>query len=570
MIVAGALALTVAACSSSGTPPPPAATAHHRPAVTATSGTARALGSFLAANVAEDSGDSGTAASYYARALAADPDNPQLLSHAFTTALLVGKVDQSLPMARRLLTEDPHAPLPALTLAIVAAHDGRFTETRSYLAAIPVEGANGFLEPLLNAWALAGLHRPAKALAALKPLSANRILRPLGIYHAALIDDLMGRRAAAERGYKRTLSAMFNVRSVEALGSFYQRTGQLDRARALYRRYALLHPDGMAFDSKPLLLAGGAVPPVAANATDGMAESLFDMAQVVRDSGNGDVAMVFLRLALYLRPQFPLAQMMAANILETQGHTDQALAFYRDIPATSPLHAFAQVRVAIGLDETGESKAALALLDRLAKTHGNSVDLFVARGDILRRLKRYDAAREAYTEAIKVAPPDLAQLWALYFSRGVCFERTGPWSKAEADLLHALKLQPDQPAVLNYLGYSWVVRNIHLHRAEALIERAERLSPQDGAILDSLGWAQYHLGQYEKAVTTLERAVEFKPEDPTINEHLGDAYWRVGWQVEARRQWTRALKDGPAPEQIEGLKTRLKTGAPPADAHGQY
>jgi tetratricopeptide (TPR) repeat protein len=567
-LVTGCVVLAVAACAPLSAPTPGAARPAPSPAAAPVLATG--LGNFLAANLAENTGDLTAATDYYSAALAHDPDNRDLLLHAFTAALAVGQIPRALPLARRLTEMMPQSPLPQMVLAVADARSGKFADAGTRLRHLPAGGAGGILGPLLHAWILAGQHRTDRALAVLKPMERNRTLIALAVFHRGLIEDLANRRPSAEQAYKLAMTDLSNVRTVEALGSLYQRTGHMDAARALYRRYAQTHPDTLLFDPTPLLRAGTAAPPVVTDPSDGIAEALFDMAPVMRQGGDNDAALIFLRLALYARPDFPLAQMMTADILAAQGHLDQAAALYRAIPETAPIHAYSRLRLAIIRDEQGDTDGAMAILDGLAKAHAHNLDLLMTRGDILRRHERYKAAIQDYSAAIAAARPGIQQMWALYFSRGVCYERIGPWAKAEADFLQALRLDPNQPEVLNYLGYSWVDRGLHLRHAEALIREAVRLRPRDGAMLDSLGWAQYRLGQYSQAVTTLERAVELKPDDSTINEHLGDAYWRVGQQVDAHRQWRRAMEENPQPEQVEGLKIRLKTGAPPANENQHF
>jgi Flp pilus assembly protein TadD len=162
----------------------------------------------------------------------------------------------------------------------------------------------------------------------------------------------------------------------------------------------------------------------------------------------------------------------------------------------------------------------------------------------------------------------LPERWSLFYSRGIALERSGQWKRAEADLLHALELKPDQPLVLNYLGYSWIDRGENLERGLKMVEKAVELRPEDGYIVDSLGWAHYRLGDYPNAVQYLEKAIELVPEDPTINDHLGDAYWQNGRSIEARYQWRRALQFGPQEDEVKPIEAKLESGLAPAARAG--
>jgi Flp pilus assembly protein TadD len=195
------------------------------------------------------------------------------------------------------------------------------------------------------------------------------------------------------------------------------------------------------------------------------------------------------------------------------------------------------------------------------------LEVLDALGNIMRSNKRYGEAVVYYDRAIALLPKPEKRHWTYYYARGTCHERLKNWPAAEADLQKALALVPDQPLVLNYLGYSWVDQGLNLKQGMALIERAVALKPDDGYIVDSLGWAHYRLGNFKEAVRYLERAVELKPDDAVLSDHLGDALWRVGREREARFQWDQALSLKPEPEDAEKIKKKLESGLePPAQA----
>jgi Flp pilus assembly protein TadD len=184
----------------------------------------------------------------------------------------------------------------------------------------------------------------------------------------------------------------------------------------------------------------------------------------------------------------------------------------------------------------------------------------ISLGDVLRGRKRFLEAAEAYDIAIARSNPSEQRNWTLYYSRGIALERANLWQRAEADFLKALELSPEQPHVLNYLGYSWVEHGVNLDRARKMLERAVELRPNDGYIVDSLGWVLFRTGDFKGATERLEHAVELRPQDATINDHLGDAYWKVGRHTEARFQWSRALSLDPEPELVDSIKTKIARG----------
>jgi len=264
-----------------------------------------------------------------------------------------------------------------------------------------------------------------------------------------------------------------------------------------------------------------------------------------------------------LRPHLAVAQLLLADLLTADDKPQQSLAILTAIPANSRYAWSAQLRVAANLESLGHIDEAVAQLQAMAAQHPDRASAEIQLGDLLRGQKRFVEAAGAYSEAarrLKAAgsPPH----WALYYSRGIAYERSGQWSLAEADLEHALELKPDQPLVLNYLGYSWIDRGEKLKRGLKMIEKAVSLRPEDGYIVDSLGWAHYKLGDYAGAISYLEKALELVPDDPTINDHLGDAYWKSGRTLEARYQWRQALAFKPDKEDVKPIEAKLESGLP--------
>ncbi|HHH89102.1 MAG TPA: tetratricopeptide repeat protein, partial [Aliiroseovarius sp.] len=259
---------------------------------------------------------------------------------------------------------------------------------------------------------------------------------------------------------------------------------------------------------------------------------------------------------------------------------DLAIATYSRIPADSPLYRSAMIAKAAAMRHAGDPEAAIAALEALAQQFPDAPRVFQTLGDNYRFAKRCKDALAPYDRAVSLIDTPSAAAWRLFFARGVCNERVGNWQQAEADFLKALELKPDQPSVLNYLGYSWVEQQRNLDQALDMINRAVEARPEDGYIVDSLGWVYYRLGRYDEALSVMERAVELVPVDPVLNDHLGDVYWAVGRRLEAEFQWRRALSfitedtdlDEVKPDRIRrklevGLDRVLEEeGAPPLHA----
>ncbi len=556
---AGAAACLVAAaagCAATGgavkpdAPPPPAASMS-------------ALGAYLAARHAQQVRDFPDAADYMNQALARDPGNFDLLQRTFVLRVSEGRLTEAVPLAQRVVKVNQTDGLAQLVLLLEEVKTGDFKAAVDRARLLPNEGAQRLAGPLLLAWCEVGAQRPAPALQALDGLDTLRGVEMLKDLHAALIDDYADRINGAEAAYARAIGDQQHLtwRTAELAGNFYERHERSEQARRLYERLGGGELGAEITREALQRIAKGVVPPrVIANPRDGAAEALFDLASVLDQRETLDASLVYARLALDLRPSFPLAQMLIAEIDEDQQHTADALAQYRAIDPKSPLSWTARLRAALALDALGRTDEAADELKRMAAERPHDAEPLVELGDLLRGRSRFDDAVDAYDAAIAREQTPGPQDWRSYYSRGSALERSGKWARAEVDLKHALELQPDQPLVLNYLGYSWIDRGEHLTEGLQMVKRAVELRPDDGYIVDSLGWAYYRLGEFGNATRQLEKAIELLPEDPTVNDHLGDAYWQEGRVIEARYQWRRALQFKPEADQVKTIGTKLDHG----------
>jgi Flp pilus assembly protein TadD len=247
-------------------------------------------------------------------------------------------------------------------------------------------------------------------------------------------------------------------------------------------------------------------------------------------------------------------------VLETQARHREAIETYRGVGADTPFSWPARLRIASSYQSLDEVDAAEQLLRGMAAERPERHDALLHLGQLLRAEERFAEAVEAYDEAMGRLGEVQPRHWSLFYFRGISLERSDQWARAEADFLKALELQPEEPYVLNYLGYSWVDRGENLVKGREMLLRAVELRPEDGFIVDSLGWVYYRLGRYEEAVQQLERAVELRPQDPVINDHLGDAYWRADRRREARFQWRHALALGAEPDLVAVIDRKLADG----------
>lgn len=528
-------------------------------------GNDNSYGNFLAGRHAQQERDYAAAADFYSRGLKQDPSSRELLGRAFLLDLTQGRIAEAGALAGRMGQGEAPAGMVGLVRIVEKAGAGDYAAAEKLVAALPGEAADRFVGPLLLAWARAGLGHTAQAIAALQLFNQIPGIAPLKDLHVALITDLAGQAAAAERAYAAVLHANPHPggRLVDLVGNFYERNGRPDEARRLYEGFAEAGEEAdLVAPALARLRAGPAEKPRprVATAAEGMGEALFDLAGILDHAETQDLALIYSRLVQYLRPGYVPAQLLIADVLANEHRPEEALAIEGGIDPASPFSWSARLRAAGNLQAAGRKEEAIAELKVLAKERPDQEQPWFLLGDLLRGEERYAEAAEAYDQAVaRLGKPD-PQQWGVYYSRGIALERSSQWPRAEADLRKALELQPDQPLVLNYLGYSWVDRGIHLEEALRMIGRAVELRPNDGYIVDSLGWANYRLGKYVQATQELEHAVELRPQDPTINDHLGDAYWRTGRLSEARYQWKRALQFGPEAEEVKTIEAKLAQG----------
>ncbi len=548
------LGLALTACAANG--PERRVSGQERPVGVTPSG------AYLAARHAQVERDNARAAELYARALAFSPENPELLRRTFGLMASEGRIPEAATLAERLKEQQINIQMATLVVAVHAAKGSQYARAEAELATLPDSGFNNFIAPLLIAWSKAARGDTAAAIQVLKPMEETRGFEAFAHLHAAVIPDPADDKVAAAARYQKVLQTSGGgfVRAVQAIASFYARNGQKARAQEIYQSLEADNPESGLGRVGMAEIAGVPAERLIDNAQEGMAEALFDLASLLHQQNLDEVGLVLARLALYLQPDLDIAELLVADIMENAGQGERAVAIYEGLPEGSPFNWPARLRAATVLDDLGRTDDAIARLSAMGEEQPKRTDALVAMGDILRVRERFAEAVGAYDKALARVSRLDKRHWAVLYARGISLERTKQWERAEADFLKALEFNPDQPYVLNYLGYSWVERGLHLDQALQLIEKAVKLRPEDGYIVDSMGWVLYMLGQFDGAVSNLERAAELRPQDPVINDHLGDAYWRVGRQMEARFQWRRALSLKPEAELSRSIEAKLSRG----------
>ena len=544
------------------------------PDVRAASGSASLFGDYLAGRFAASQRDNKAAAEFFRDALRKDPQNEVLLERAFVLELAAGNMEGVGDLAQALVKVDRTHRLARLTLGV------RALRVRQYAAALrdfsESSGAGPIAEmtrTLMIAWSHQGAGKLDAALKELAGLDGADWMAIYRAYNSALIAEVSGNRKLAGEHYAEAYRLDPSVlRVAEAYARFLARNGRADEARevvAAYDKVSVGHPHMTAITDA--LDAGRTPAPIVDGTAAGAAESLYEIGALLAREGGEDHAVVYMQLALHLDPKAALPLLALADIYEQQESYALSTAAYAAIPKSSPLYASAQIQRAHNLNAMDKFDEARAVLEKRIKEDPRDIEAIRALGDMYRGRERFEEGAVTYGRAIALLGAIEERHWTLFYFRGICLERSKQWPKAEADFRKALDLVPDQPFVLNYLGYSWVDQGINLEAAMSMIRKAVQLRPDDGYIVDSLGWAHYRLGNIEDAVRELERAVELKPEDPVINDHLGDAYWRAGRRLEARFQWQHARELKPEPDNLERIIFKLKNGLSAAQTEGtQY
>lgn len=522
-------------------------------------------GAVLAGRHAIEAGDDAMAAKLLSMALATHGGDAVLGTNALAAMVGSGDFESAVALAGELRKADIKSPLIPLVELVDQAKRGDFKAARATLGELGDDNVAKVSKPLFGAWIAVGEGKDEKAaLQELKALEGVNGVGGLVVQHVALIEDVFGNGKQGLGGLKQAADAGYgSARFIELYADFLHRHGETETARAYLKEIAESETGVIAAMSETLierLEKPASTEPRIGIAAEGLAASLFDLASLLQSEHVTDRAKTLARLAIALDPKLDIAYLLLGNMAQERERCADAIELYRAVPEGSVFRWSADISIADCQQQLEDVDGAIVTLQGLVKQRPDRIEAIVQLGDLYRREKKFDEAITAYDQVIGGIKQPAARDWTLYYARGVAHERAKQWDKAEPDFQKALELSPEQPYVLNYLAYTWVERREHLDEALDMLHRAVDQRPEEGFIVDSLGWAYFQLGDFQKAVTYLERAVELQPTDPVLNDHLGDAYWRVGRKNEARFQWSRALSFKPEAELVPPIEEKLKTG----------
>ncbi|WP_424972512.1 tetratricopeptide repeat protein [Dinoroseobacter sp. S76] len=511
-------------------------------------------GAYLAGRTASLNSNYAEAARYFARALMRDRSNPALMESAAIAFLALGDQKSAYPIALKLAKDFPTNQIAGLVLAAdILGPDG------DPEAEVPGVGPVG--DKLVAGWRALSAGQADEAFATFDEMIADPRTRAFGIYHKGMalaqVGDFEGALAMlTEDG---SIAASLSGRAIIAQAQVLAQLGRAEEARSLIEaRIGRDAPRGAALLDQ--LEAGTLAFDVVPTPQAGYAEAFFTVAVALNGQASDSFTLLYARVAQILAPDHIDATLLTASLLENLEQYDLANKAYDQVPRNSPAFLTAEIGRANVLRQAEKPDAAIEVLTQLVETHGNVARVHSALADAHRRMENFTDAAAAYDTAIEISEAQGEQDWVLYYARGIANERIGEWDAAEADLRLALELNPGQPMVLNYLGYSFVELGRNMDEALDMIEQAVAARPDNGYITDSLGWVLYRMGDFDEAVPYMERAVALEPLDPIINDHLGDVYYAVGRKREAEFQWKRALSFEPEEDEAERIRRKLEVG----------
>jgi tetratricopeptide (TPR) repeat protein len=511
---------------------------------------------YVTARAAAISGEHAQAAELFAQ-LAATSKDSDLSEQAVSEAIRAGDFD----LALKLISNAPQKATSIDSRLLVVAdalRRGRPDIAEQWLAADGEGFDLGFWVPMVKAWAEADKGQADAALARLGSVPPKSAFSPFVDQEVAFILLKVGKPAQAESYARRAIansgSREFPIRLALAAG--FDQAG--DRSRALQMI------DGIDADSalvRKQLLSGQLKGQRIDTAAKAFSEQLLSLAlEIRRARGSAADPVDVVQIARYAAPENSDATITLGVLLDDEGSHDKAIEAFRSVPAYDPLKTQSLDAEARSLVQAKRFDEALATTEAATRTGTGTADDYARLGDVLSAMKRYGDAADAYDKAIaRTSATDKGRLWPLLLLRASALESADRWPETKVALQTALQIAPDEPLILNFLGYAKLEHGEDMDTAEALIRKASKLAPEDASITDSLGWALFKRGRIEEAIETLQNAAATDPAQSEIQEHLGDALYTAGLKFRARYAWRAALAT--ADDEAEGrLKSKIESG----------
>jgi len=502
-------------------------------------------------------------AQYFEKAYQANLEDMSFGRRAITAAIVAGDIEKAEDLARQILDDHPDEPMSRALLGAQLFSAGKYKKAGKYLDFESPDVTVNILAETLAAWNHAAADDQDKGLEILEDATGGAYFQVLARVQKTNMTGLDGDLDEALDNY--ALAGNANIAVTEtalAKTRLLSQSGDVEGALKYLKEFDDANDN---FESGPvrshldILEAGKPIKETLSPQEEA--------AWVLTESAYGffmrnraiDVAEVYIRMALIVDPDNDRSKIWLAALIE-ENRPDEALELYKSVSKKSPYAVSARLSEANIYFDRDEDPAALELLEETYALYPSlTTQESLGRARLIR--ENYEEALPIYEEIVEsMTEAEIEQNTQPLYFRAICYERTEQWDKAVADFRRVLAIEPENADALNYLGYTWVDRNENLTEAFEMIEKAVELEPQSGAIVDSLGWAHYKLGQYHEARKNLEKAVELTPDSATIIDHLGDVYWKLGRFREAGFQWKRALDYDPTEEEKDAIEQKLKSG----------
>ncbi len=512
------------------------------------------VGQYLSGYHATQSKNYEKASDFFSDSLKLQSNSEVLQTQAMSLLLVSGRFPEAIAIAKTLNVKSENG-LARLTLIVDAIEKNQLSEAERLTLEKRKDDTSTIINQVIYAWIKYGEGKKQEAMDIMKGLRGDDVFLPFIDYNYALIANLSGDKKTASNLFDSLLkNGQLSNGITAAAFDFYKEQNNQEKLVLIKTKFSY---DGSVTKH-----------PKVTNVKQGAAESLLGVGGIILTQYSPDKSAALFRLALYLNPELDDAKLLLGSILMSEGDYKGANQILSQIKQDSYLGDYAKLAIAKNFESMDDNDKASDYFENLTKSNETAVDAYVSLGDLARKKESFSDAANYYSKALEAAKTKAkdgqinSRYWAIYFARGVCYERMKELGKSEADLLTALKLQPNQPDVMNYLAYSWIDSNKNLKQAKDMVLKAHAEKPEDPQIIDSVGWAYFKLGNFGNSVEYLEAAASLLPYDPTVNDHLGDAYWQIGRKNEAKFQWQRALKNDPEPKLAEELKKKIENGIP--------
>ena len=503
------------------------------------------------------------AADNYLEAIKQDPENIELMQFSLSVFIAAGRFEDAFFVNEKLKEMDAQNEVSNILDFFNKTKNKSYIEALIDIDELSSTGIMNLIKPFFRAWIDAAEGSTSEIDAVVNSFEEENNFNFFNFFQAGLIYEYLEDFEKAESFYAQALNERghLNLRAVEAYGKILKKNGKTEKAISILEDYI-----DQATANEQLKATLNEVrndeqfEPFVSSLNEGFAEIFYTVSTILMQDNVKSIATNFLQYAAFFKPEFPLVHFLQAQIFESDQYYRGAQNEFDKIKTDSPLYFQSKLQRAWLYNDMDRPEETIAALLKLEKEYPDNREVLNSIAEFYRMNERFAEAIPAYSKVIDNIEEENVRDWIIYYTRGIVFDQEKRWAEAEMDFKKALEIRPEQPMVLNYLAYSWVDRGLNYVEAKKMLIRAVELRPNDGYIVDSLGWALYKMGDYEEAVPVLERAAQLETQDWAINDHLGDAYWTVGRKNEARFQWRHALSLSPDEDKIDLIKSKIKDG----------